>query len=1244
MLKRLHHSFLSAAIAIWATLWLGGSVEGNTGTPKGYIPGRFIIEVKPDARVSRMMQSASSLGTLAPLSPAPAKPGAERFSRYYVFRASRPDMTAAAAAAVLGVDNIQRIEQDQYLEMYSFPSDPLFPDQWYLQNTGQSYLGINRIAGLNNDTQVLKQGTPGVDMHITRYYQTPPPETTKVTVAIVDTGEDFKHPELKGRFWKNPGEIPDNGIDDDHNGYVDDTVGYDLSGDTSAFFNIVGDNDPTDQIGHGTHLGGIIAANADGAGIVGVAPWVQIMPVKIYPNAYMSIGTAGILYAVNAGARIINISWGSPFESFALQDALSFARANGVFVSIAAGNSGDNTRGFPAAFDSAFTVAAGDSHGYLASFSTFGPFVSLVAPGVDILSLRAAGTDLYAEAGEPGVHIVGPDSLYYLADGTSMAAPAVAGAAALIWSFRPDLSLPQLESILKLGAIDMLDPRNEGDSLPGPDTLSGYGYLCVECSMDILTNGGIALTSPIPRSRLSGDVAIKAAPVASYTGTWQLDYSVGEQSQSWQTLAQGNSLPADSTIFHFNHPEINNIVNFRITDQFGTSKIAAIRYVNSDSLALLSPHAGDTLRFSVPITLSVFGTTYDSLSIAYRSPAGDTVRLFSGTQEYFDTLAFTWNVSGVTTGYYDIIVRGYFRSGIRSNSARIFMASAFAAGWPQNLPARGGQTVISADLFKDGQKELILGTFYGLYAYRANGQLLPHFPLLPTEDMRCVPAIYDVDGDGQDEIVCTNAEGLHAFKPDGTEAMHFPVLCPTGALVFGYPTPTIARLAPDGPASIMFIDISGTLRAFRCGESPADTLIGRPVFYSTQNENNGLFAYFNPSSLPLPAYFFSGNELSAADFDGNGWPDVVATFAGLLPPNGIAVFNGKNGTPAFDPFAPQVLVPALVFGSTLGDLNGDSIPEVVVTGEDARLNRTVWVLTRTPDGKGMMNLAGWPIVFPEASGWLGNIPTIADLDLDGHPEILFTFYGFDKASVYAFHADGTPYSSNPGRPNGELFTYPMTFGVPVVADLTGDRYPEIIFRGGYILPGSGTEKLFVLDHEGQLLPGYPIPTPADPNEVISSPFAPMVDDLDGSGRVDLVFSGDGGQIYVWNYDAPSSGGKNHARLGYDNLNSHVYKSPGIPTAVVDHPGSVPFSFALNQNYPNPFNPSTTISFELPSRTNTKLDIYNVLGQMVRTLVNDDLPAGKHTVQFNASGLASGLYLYRLSAGERVEVKKMVLLK
>jgi hypothetical protein len=269
---------------------------------------------------------------------------------------------------------------------------------------------------------------------------------------------------------------------------------------------------------------------------------------------------------------------------------------------------------------------------------------------------------------------------------------------------------------------------------------------------------------------------------------------------------------------------------------------------------------------------------------------------------------------------------------------------------------------------------------------------------------------------------------------------------------------------------------------------------------------------------------------------------------------------------------------------------------------------------------------------------------VGDLDLDGVPEVVFTAYEFDIGSVYAFRADGSPYREIPGRPIGELFNYPVTMGVPIIANLTGDAYPEIIFRGGYILPASGTEKLFALDHDGTLLPGYPIPTPTPINAVISTPFAPMVDDIDNDGKVDLLFTGDGSQLYVWNFDAPSLGGKNHARLGADETNSHIYPSTGAMTGVDDHPGNRPAQFALEQNYPNPFNPTTTISFDLTTRSDVRLDVYNILGQLVRTPLNEQRPAGHHTVTFDASSLASGVYLYRLTSGTRMAVKKMVVLK
>ena len=112
----------------------------------------------------------------------------------------------------------------------------------------------------------------------------------------------------------------------------------------------------------------------------------------------------------------------------------------------------------------------------------------------------------------------------------------------------------------------------------------------------------------------------------------------------------------------------------------------------------------------------------------------------------------------------------------------------------------------------------------------------------------------------------------------------------------------------------------------------------------------------------------------------------------------------------------------------------------------------------------------------------------------------------------------------------------------------------------------------------------------------------------------------------------------------DNLNSSVLDPDHIVTAVTDGPSALPGRFQLRQNYPNPFNPTTAISFETPLRQPVELDVFNVLGQKVTSLVNQELPAGRHTVVFDGSGLASGVYLYRLKAGSNKETRKMVLLK
>jgi subtilisin family serine protease len=249
-----------------------------------------------------------------------------------------------------------------------------------------------------------------------------------ITVAVVDSGVDYNHPDLRNNIWVNAREIPGNGIDDDGNGYIDDVQGWDF---------INNDNTPSDLYGHGTHIAGIIAAANNGSGVTGVAYNAQIMPVRVLDEAgfgnYAEIA-AGIRYAANNGAHVINLSLGGMSVSNEISTAIQYATGLGAVVVISSGNGGASQPSFPANLTHQWGTSVGaiDSNQQIASFSNrAGAAVVnyVVAPGVSIYSTT-------------------PNNTYQYYSGTSMAAPYVAGVAALILSANPALTPAQVVSLL----------------------------------------------------------------------------------------------------------------------------------------------------------------------------------------------------------------------------------------------------------------------------------------------------------------------------------------------------------------------------------------------------------------------------------------------------------------------------------------------------------------------------------------------------------------------------------------------------------------------------------------------------------------------------------------------------------------------------------------------------------------------------------------------------------------------------
>ncbi|MBD3258049.1 S8 family serine peptidase, partial [candidate division GN15 bacterium] len=818
MHARALRAFLWAALTVSLALpaQIGLASTAPTADRTGPVPGQFVVKLSPGTKTSAVAATLAHGDRLLPMTsvqPRLSLAGAATWDRTFVISTADTTRTIEEIAEAIGRDRIDYIEPDYYLEFFDFPSDPLFSQQWYLYNTGQAYSAVDRIPGDFNDTLTTRSGTPGIDMGLVDFYQSPPAERTKVVVAIVDSGIDIIHPELQGQFWRNPDEIAGNGVDDDHNGLVDDTLGYDVSGDVLSLLDPIGDNDPTDSVGHGTHVAGLVGAAENGIGIAGSAPNAEIMAVKIRPNATNAVGAAGIVYAVTSGADIINVSWGSPYESAVLEDAISFARANDVLVCIAAGNSGNSDLFYPAAFDSAFTVAASNSDGRVAYFSTYGPHIDVVAPGLDILSLRASGTDLYASIQEPGVHTIGPDSLYYLASGTSMATPLVCGAAARLLATRPDLTVSQLESILKLGAVDIVDPFGLGDFLPGPDSISGYGRVDVSASLALVPAGGLYFVSPNAGRRYTSAIDIKAAAAGSYSGGWTLAYATADQPDNWVLIDTDTFLPADSVLATFAPPGLNGPVTLRLTDDAGVHQLLTITVVSEQALALTSPLPDSEYTYNIPIKGSAHGAQFDSLAVYYRFQSGSLTPLYGTTGEVFDTLLYSWNASGIDLGDYSVHLHGYFGGDTLRDSVSFTLASAFAAGWPQTLTGRGGLSAVSADLEGDGQKEIIVATTFGLNVFHADGSPMVGYPVLPEEEVLGLPAVYDLDDDGEQEIIFTTASGLHVVNHDGSYAEGWPVSGATGRNGFGYPVATVTLFNASEDSAITYVDRTGQVHA-----------------------------------------------------------------------------------------------------------------------------------------------------------------------------------------------------------------------------------------------------------------------------------------------------------------------------------------------------------------------------------------------------------------------------------------------
>jgi subtilisin family serine protease len=985
-------------------------------------------------------------------------------------------------------------------------------------------------------------------------------------VAVIDTGIDVAHPDIAANVWVNPGEIAGNGLDDDGNGYADDVHGWD-------FFGAADDADPFDDHGHGTHVAGTVAATGqNGLGVIGVAFESRVMALKGLDaggGGFTDDLAEAIVYAAENGADVINASWGGIGVSQLIDDAIEVAHAAGVVFVAAAGNSNADVLAgpfFPAANPRAVTVAASDHLDQRAAFSNFGPRIDVTAPGGggdggpafdsyrSILSLRSSGAGSSMTGN--GKLVVGGN--YLRQAGTSMAAPHVAGAAAVVLSAHPGYGPAAVRQALRAGADDV--------GPPGVDADSGFGRVNVAqaIAIDVLDTD---LVTPGAGFLVTGDlVAVTGTAAGADFASYALDYGAGAFPTTWLPIAGPVTTPVQSgPLGTWDVSEVGDgtyTLRLRALNNAGVAFEARVTGT-LDRLILTEP-LSNTIRRPPPV-LEVRGTAGGGGFLGYRVEwrttgpdfqsgpwradgialaGGGTARVQDGLLATFDTAAITQS----TDVDFRLVITT--PAGERVEEMRhVILDPTLRPGWPRQVPGlpqfstprRLLHHTTVADLDGDGTKEIVVAYGETIHVWRHDGSYLPGWPrqleggtaLSPF--IRRVPAIADLDGDGLPEVVAAETEGRSAinaalgigdtyvFHHDGTPMAGWPK---TIHQAYGKDPNDLTR--PGSPrGSFVLADVDGDGR-------------------------RDIVAVVGPSLVVMDA---QGNMLP-------GWPQRWP----LVFPCVLSEYNCFEDLVA------------------VGDVNGDGRMEIAAVTTDGDSNKSPHVLLLY-DSLGRI-MPGFPrkISKPRygmAPGFSGhnrlggyvNTPIMADLDGDGDLEIVALT---TKTKLVAFHHDGKKARLKPGRVKGTTNksclggAFPPLLEPPTAGDLDGDGLPEVVVSShttewkwkplgnGRISfsfcfpPTPGTDYVSVLRTRGlPPLAGWPVAFPFPRGDNTYGPGPLAIADLDGDLRPDLV-SGSG-LCGRWDTNFGLAG---HRCFTIYALDAAGRVLPGFPKATPG-PGSTP---------------------------------------------------------------------------------------
>ena len=547
----------------------------------------------------------------------------------------------------------------------------------------------------------------------------------------------------------------------------------------------------------------------------------------------------------------------------------------------------------------------------------------------------------------------------------------------------------------------------------------------------------------------------------------------------------------------------------------------------------------------------------------------------------------------------------------QSPSASVSTNPPQALGWPIAMSAETASSPAIGDLDGDGTPEVVQGDSR-VYAWHGNGEEIldadndPQTWGVFSTELGIVNAsvvLAELDGDAGLEVLACSWETNKVAALDGDGDLLWSRTPPPAGQAGYWGAPTAADVDRDGHNEVFAPSKDGWLYAWNHDGTP---LLAEP---------NGRFAAHAQFSRSSPAI---GNLDDDLDLE-----IVLCDVAGTLH-----AWN-PDGTPL--PGFPKVYGIAFFNSPVLGDVDGDGRLEIVTINQGVSNN----LHCLRGDGS---ELAGFPktITLKSPSG-LSPSPALADLDADGKLELIIGSNEFDptQSKLHVLRWDGSNY---PGWPQP---TYFESESSPIVADFDGDALPDLVFGGQEgVLRG--------WKRDGSELLGFPLSV----GDFIRG--TPAAGDIDGNGKIDLVLAAWDRTVYAWDFPAPWNpaaalwpaylhDAQRTGRYGFI-VSDATDAGDGDPAT-----SAPPARVELTQNQPNPFNPTTTIAFGLPAASAVQLDVFDVRGRALRRLVDGDRGAGRHTAVWDgrdAGGHAvpSGVYFYRLQAGDTVLARRMLLVR